>query len=150
MNHHQQIEQLLYLYAERIDLGDFKAVADLFRHASIVDPGGSTVAKGFEQVLTLYQQSTRIYDDNHTPHTQHVTTNIIIDVEPQGQTATARSCFTVFQSLPDFPLQAIIAGRYHDTFEQVEQHWRFTKRVMRPELLGDLSRHLLANLPDNL
>jgi hypothetical protein len=54
----------------------------------------------------------------------------------------ARSYFTVFQALPDFPLQPIIAGRYHDAFERVDGTWRFADRLILSDLIGDLSRHL--------
>lgn len=140
------IENLLYTYAERIDLGDLEGVADLFTHGMIRAAGAEGAIKGRDAVLALYQGSTRIYEDNGTPHTKHVTTNVIIEVADDRSEASARSYFSVFQSLPDFPLQAIIAGRYHDRFERVEGHWRFSERVMMPELFGDLSRHLLIDL----
>lgn len=141
----RQIENLLHTYAERIDLGDFEGVADLFAHAVITTPGAEPGPGGREAALATYQQSTRLYEDG-TPKTKHVTTNSIIEVDSVGRTATARSYFTVFQRLDDFPLQPIIAGRYHDRFECVDGVWRFTERVMLPELLGDLSRHLLFDL----
>jgi hypothetical protein len=60
-----------------------------------------------------------------------------------GQTAQAWSKFTVFQALPDFPLQAIIAGQYRDSFVCRDSLWSFQRREMCPQLYGDLSRHLL-------
>ncbi len=144
-SHEREIENLLYTYAERIDLGDLEGVADLFEHAVITTPGVEPGPGGRDAALETYRRSTRLYDDG-TPKTKHVTTNVIIEVDEAGQTATARSYFTVFQRLDDFPLQAIIAGRYHDRFERVDGHWCFTERMMLPELLGDLSRHLLFDL----
>lgn len=145
MDDARQIENLLYTYAERIDLGDFEGLAELFNHAVITSPqGGET--KGSEAVLAMYQNSTRIYPDNGTPHTKHVTTNPIIEVD--DDTATCRSYFTVLQSLPDLPLQPIISGRYHDEFEKVDEQWRFSKRTMLPELFGNLSQHLLFDASD--
>ena len=140
MDDARQIENLLYTYAERIDLGDFEGIAELFTHALITSPqGGET--KGYDAVLALYQESTRLYSDNGTPHTKHVTTNPIIEVD--GDKATCRSYFTVLQSLPELHLQPIISGRYHDEFEKVDGKWRFSQRTMLPELFGDLSQHLL-------
>jgi len=40
------------------------------------------------------------------------------------------------------PLQAILCGRYHDAFERVGGAWRFADRLILPDLVGDLSRHL--------
>jgi len=141
----REIENLLYSYAERIDLGDFEGVADLFEHAVITSPGAEPGPSGRDAALEIYRRSTRLYPDG-TPKTKHVTTNSIIEVDEGSGTATARSYFTVLQRLDDFPLQVIIAGRYHDRFERAEGRWRFSERMMLPELLGDLSRHLLYEL----
>jgi len=142
------IENLLYLYAERIDAGDFEGVAELFTHGRIEASPGARPARTFEgrdEVLALYRASTRLYDDG-TPRTKHVTTNAFIEVEPGGTRASARSGFTVFQQVGDTPLQPIICGRYQDTFHVVDGRWWFDTRVMRIDLLGDLSRHLLYAL----
>jgi len=144
-SHEREIENLLYTYAERIDLGDFEGVADLFAHAVITSPGAERGPGGREAALETYRRSTRLYADG-TPKTKHVTTNAIIEVDEEAGTATSRSYFTVFQRLDDFPLQPIIAGRYHDRFERVDGGWRFAERMMLPEMLGDLSRHLLFEL----
>jgi len=142
------IENLLYLYAERIDAGDLEGVADLFTHGRIhASPGASPVRtfEGRDAVLTLYRASTRLYEDG-TPRTKHVTTNAFIEIEPSGTRASARSGFTVFQQVGDTPLQPILCGRYADTFHSIDGHWRFDTRLMQIDLVGDLSRHLLYAL----
>ena len=142
-----EIESLIHLYAERIDRGDFEGVADLFADAVIRAPGRAAGARGREAVQALYESTTRRYPDDGTPHTQHVTSNVRVEVDEAADRASARSCFTVLQALPDLPLQPIIAGRYHDQFERVDGRWRFSERLMLPDLYGDLSRHLLVDLP---
>ena len=144
----REIENLLYTYAERIDLGDLDGVAELFTHGRVAaspDASPDQVAEGRDGVLALYRGSTRIYDDG-SPHTRHVTTNSIIEVAAGGNTAAARSYYTVFQQLEDFPLQPIIAGRYHDSFQRLAGSWWFDTRIMIVDLVGDLSRHLLYEL----
>lgn len=144
------IENLLYLYAERIDAGDLPGVADLFargRIRSVPDAPAEATAEGREQVLRLYQQATRLYEDG-TPRTRHVTTNAIIDVDELAGTATARSTYTVFQQTDALPLQPIISGRYEDTFHRIEGTWWFDTRIMRVDLVGDLSHHLLYPLSE--
>jgi hypothetical protein len=42
----------------------------------------------------------------------------------------------------DGVLQPVIAGRYHDRFECVDGKWRFSERIIHPDLQGDLSRHM--------
>ena len=142
-DNHRQIELLLYQYADRIDAGDLEGVAALFAHGELKAQAGSPGVTGHDAVLALYQHSTRLYPDNGTPHTKHVVSNVVIETSNCGLKATARSYFTVYQSLPDFPLQAIIAGRYNDEFEYVDGVWRFKIRRILAELFGDLSRHLL-------
>lgn len=142
------IENLLYTYAERIDAGDLEGLAELFAHGRIqasADAPAEKAVAGRDAVLALYRASTRIYPDG-SPHTRHLTSNAIIEVATGGQTAKARSCYTVFQQVDDFPLQPIIAGRYHDTFQLLDGRWFFDTRIMLVDLIGDLSRHLLYEL----
>lgn len=142
------IENLLHTYAERIDAGDLEGVADLFAHGRIAPapdtPPGEGIV-GRDAVLGLYRGTTRLYEDG-TPRTKHVTSNSIIEVDEPSVTASARSYFTVFQALDDFPLQPIISGRYRDTFRRIDDVWWFDTRVMLVDLKGDLSRHLLIDL----
>ena len=144
----RQIENLMYTYAERIDAGNLEGVAELFTHGRIVAspeaPVETTVA-GRDEVLGMYQGSTRLYPCG-TPRTKHVTTNAIIEADDGAGTGTARSYYTVFQQLDDFPLQPIITGRYHDTFQRIDGEWWFDTRIMLVDQLGDLSRHLLFEL----
>jgi 3-phenylpropionate/cinnamic acid dioxygenase small subunit len=141
------IANLLFTYAERIDLGDYEGLADLFAHAEITADGRDTPTRGRDEVLAMYTASTRKYD-NGTPRTKHVTTNLIVEVDEGGETATCRSYFTVMQAVPGtLALQPVIAGRYHDRFERVDGTWRFTRRHMIVDLVGDLSQHLLFAYP---
>ena len=144
----REIENLLYTYAERIDAGDFEGVADLFAHGRILAaadaPPEGTFA-GRDRVLALYRGSTRLHADG-TPHARHLTTNAIIEVDEPAGTGAARTSYTVLQQTGDQPLQPIITGRYHDTFQRLEGRWWFDTRIMLVDLVGDLSRHLLIDL----
>jgi hypothetical protein len=136
------IERIVYGYAERVDAGDFAGLAELFQHATYKgggpdDPG----VVGAAAVLAIQERMVRRYPDG-TPRTKHVTTNLVVDTDEDAGTASARSYFTVLQQVDDFPLQAVIAGRYHDRFEHVDGEWRLTERVIFCDLIGDLSHHL--------
>ena len=62
-------------------------------------------------------------------------------------TATARSLVTVLQAVaPDFPLQAVLAGRYHDRFTWTVDGWAWVERRMTITLRGDTSRHSVHQL----
>jgi len=137
---------LVHRYAELIDNGDLEGVAELFRHGCIRAPAHDGIAQGYDQVLAMYRRSTRIYPQTGTPCTQHVVGNPIIDWAVNADEPEMRSRFTVFQAAEDFPLQPIIAGRYHDRFQRLEGKWWFKERIMQVELVGDLRRHLLYDL----
>ena len=141
-----EIENLLYLYAEAIDAGDFEAIGQLFSKGKMFGTDGAVSGEGSDGVRAIYDRSTKVFEDG-TPKTQHVTTNAIFEFSEGGRSAQVRSRFTVFQALPDFPLQPIITGHYADTFAYTDADgWHFTERRMRTVLLGDLSRHLKYEL----
>jgi len=148
----RQIENLLYTYALRIDAGDLDGVADLFAHGRILgqeDGPPETVFEGPAGVRAMYEMATRLYPDDGTPKTKHVTTNAIIEVDDRAGTATAHSSYLVTQATPDLPLQVIITGHYRDTFHRLEDPedpdataWWFESRTMYVDQVGDLSHHL--------
>ena len=141
-----EITDLLYAYAERIDAGDFAGVAELFSEGEISFTGFSQVRRGRDEVLAMYEASTRRYADG-TPRTKHVVSNVIVEVDDRAGSAAARSYFTVLQAVPGtLPLQPVIAGRYHDTFDRDAAGWRFTTRRMTVDLVGDLGAHMLFDL----
>lgn len=139
------IENLLYTYAERIDGGDLDGVAELFTHGRIEAMPGQ-VFEGRDGARSMYEFSTRLYPDDGTPRTRHITTNAIVEVDEEAGTATARSSYTVVQATDELPLQPIIVGRYHDTFHRVDGAWCFDTRTMFVDLTGDLSHHLKFDL----
>jgi len=52
----------------------------------------------------------------------------------------------VLQKAGDAPLRPIITGHYRDEFEKVDGEWRFTRRHMGIDQIGDLSLHLLIDI----
>jgi 3-phenylpropionate/cinnamic acid dioxygenase small subunit len=145
MDDHRAIEALLYRYAELIDAGDFAGIGKLFARGRVVATSVNAVFNGAAEVQGMYETATRRYPCG-TPRTQHVMSNVCITLDEDGRGADAGLRFTVFQALEDFPLQAIIAGRYHDRFAKDSTGWHFVERRIQPELVGDLSRHLLIEL----
>jgi 3-phenylpropionate/cinnamic acid dioxygenase small subunit len=135
-----EIENLLYEYQARLDAGDLEGMAALFEHAVMSADSVETTWTGAQQVLGLYRQIFRIYEDG-SPHTTHTTLNPIISVDAEDGTATCRSVYVVYQQVDDFPLQPIITGRYHDTFERIDGSWRFASRKFIAGLQGDLRAH---------
>ena len=140
------IKALIYRYAHNIDNGDLEGAAALFVNGKLVatDAEGAAVdIVGAAAVRALYQSYTRLYEDDGTPHTLHMTTNVLVDVAEVEASASASSYAMVFQALPDFPLQPIIGVRYRDHFVKSGEQWQFAERRIETYLHGDLSRHLL-------
>lgn len=141
-----QIQNLIHRYAELIDLGRFDALGELLGQAEVGSgdrPGSLT---GADAVTAMFTATTRRYEDG-TPRTKHVTTNLILEIDDDGATATCRSYFTVLQSVPTLALQPIVAGRYHDRFVREGTTWRFAERRFFIDLVGDTSQHQLVPLP---
>ena len=137
---HEAIRNLLGLYCERMDAGDWDGLGDLFADAVLVDEHGAEAARGREGVRAMYA-ATRTYDGS--PRTRHLTTNTVIEVDDGAGTATARSAYVVLQATDALPLQPIITGRYRDRFARgADGAWRFVERSFSVDLLGDLSHHL--------
>jgi hypothetical protein len=137
------IENLIAEYAEFVDRGDFAGLGLLLADATFGGEGDAAV-HGREAIERTFRVMVRVYDDG-TPRTKHVTTNVHIEVDDEGGTATARSYVTVFQALPELLLQPIVAGRYRDRFVRQDGTWRFVERRFTTDLVGDVSRHLLVD-----
>ncbi|HZR15422.1 MAG TPA: nuclear transport factor 2 family protein [Acidimicrobiia bacterium] len=138
MRDHDEIERLLYAYAERLDLGDLDGVAALFEHATWRTAVRTDVLRGREQVRHAYD-GVILYDG--IPRTKHVITNVAITVGG-ADVASSRCAFTVLQACPGLALQPVLAGRYHDEFGRVDGTWHFTDRLILPDITGDLSHHM--------
>jgi hypothetical protein len=136
----QAITALVYRYAELIDAGDLDGLAALFEHATWGAGTRSERLHGTEEVRRGYR-GVILYEDG-TPRTKHVMTNLVIELDDAAARAAARSYFTVLQATDGIPLQPIIAGRYEDEFQKVNGVWRFSERIIHPDLQGDLSKHM--------
>jgi 3-phenylpropionate/cinnamic acid dioxygenase small subunit len=89
----------------------------------------------------MFHRTVIIHPDG-TPRTQHVVSNLVVEVADDRASAAARSYVTVFQALPDAPLRPIAAGRYADRFVRRDDGWRFAARTVDIRLVGDVGRHL--------
>lgn len=140
------IKKQIYRYADFLDRGDLASVAALFeggRLIALMEGGTESEIVGEQAIHNMYRSFTRLYADNGTPHTLHMTSNIMVEVEEGGLIASARSYAVVFQAVDDLPLQPIIGVRYYDKFSKTSGSWAFSERKIESYLIGDLSRHLL-------
>jgi len=135
----RSIRGLILAYCARLDAGDFDGVAALFARGTFRSPAGTHLV-GSDAVRRMYE-SVIVYADG-TPRTKHVLGTVLVDVDRGAGVATARSHFTVYQQAAARPLQAVLAGRYHDRFVRADGAWWFEERMVRPDLEGDLSHHM--------
>jgi SnoaL-like domain len=133
------INNLVFSYAELFDLGDFDSAIGLFEHAAVSVAGWDFQARG-PAVRSLLTETVRLHDG--VPSTKHIVANVIVEIEPDGLSASARSYYVALQARPDLPLQPILAGRWHDKLEKVDGRWRFVDRVIHGDLMGDISHHI--------
>lgn len=133
------VHRLIAEYAELVDAGDFAGVGALFAEAVFV--GRWSPIRGADGVEKMLTETVIRYEDG-TPRTHHATSNLLVDLDEEAGTGAARSYVTVFQALPDFPLQAVATGRYRDRFVRRDGRWHFAERRVHIHLVGDVSRHL--------
>lgn len=139
------VPHLLGRYAEAIDGGDLGGASELFAHATITSEVEEREVTGADAARAPFESRIRLCPDG-APHTKHATTNLVLEVGDENGTGTCRSYVTVFQAADELPLQPVFSGHYHDTFERVDDVWRFSRRHMLTDHVGDLSRHLLKPL----
>ncbi|NIJ10860.1 hypothetical protein FHU38_001204 [Saccharomonospora amisosensis] len=132
----EEIWRTLCAYCEAIDTADFEGVARLWEHGTwpFADESGSEPARRWLADHVI------LYDGR--PHTKHQLTNAVIDVDDEAGTASFTSYASIWQALPDFPLQPIIYARFNGTFERVDGRWWWRTLELIPDLVGDTSRHV--------
>jgi hypothetical protein len=111
------------------------------------DGPAETVFAGVARVRQMYEMATRLYEDDGTPKTKHLTTNVALHVDEDAGTAHGSAYYCVTQATPELPLQVIVTGRYRDTFHRVDGTWWFDTRIMYVDQVGDTSQHLKFSPP---
>jgi ketosteroid isomerase-like protein len=135
-----EITALVNSYALLLDGGDMDAVAALFAHATWRSAPEGHVLRGVEEIRPVYEQ---LKSQEGDPRTKHLLTNLTVEVEPGASTAAAHCYWTVLQNVgPGRPITIILSGQYTDTFEKVDDTWRFADRLITVDLTGDASAHV--------
>ncbi len=128
------ITRLMTEYARLIDSARFAEVAELFRDAEWFGQ------VGYDAVLEWFRTKVVLYDGS--PRTQHLVTNIDVEVGDDGTTASAHSYITVLHQIePGTAPEIITSNYYDDVFVKVDGTWRFRTRRITRRLVGDMDRH---------
>lgn len=135
-----RIRNLLGTYCDRIDLGDYEGVGELFGSDGVLaTEDGTVLARGGSAIADFYRGMIQLHDG--APRTKHVVANTVL--EEQAGSVTARSSYVVLQATRGLPLQPIIAGRYVDRFERDgDAGLRWVERRFVADLAGHLSDHI--------
>ena len=119
-------------YAQYIDLGDARKVADLFAEDGVWQTSTSTYtgAEEIQSALRAFQESAGVV--------RHVITNQLVTLISERR-ATGVSYFTLYvaQDRGDgkpasLAGQPIMVGVYEDEYVLTKAGWRFARRVSRP------------------
>jgi hypothetical protein len=125
----------VHRYCELFDTGQFDEFAAQFAHGQWhrAEPGAEATRQWIEEWVLTY---------DGRPGTQHLTTNLIVEVDEGAGTATASSYITVIQGVEGFPMQPIFGGRYKDRFERRGGEWVWLERKVLSDVRGDTSHHV--------
>jgi hypothetical protein len=141
----QQIERLIHEYAHRFDAAQFDEFAALFTDGTLTLTGIAPPATGAEAVRATIEQLVILYEGS--PRTNHIMSNVMIDIDAGGQIARARTYVQILQAVRGLPLQIIATGIYSDRFAKRGEEWTFAERTSVGSLVGDVSHHLRLPRP---
>ena len=130
-----EITALVNSYGSLLDQGDIDGVVGLFEHSTWrSDPQGS-VLRGSSEVRPVYEQLLAALGSMRT---KHLLTNLTVEVDEEGTTASSHCYWTVLQNTePGVTVDVTLSGQYTDRFEKVEGTWRFTDRLITTDLFGN-------------
>ncbi|QXC63028.1 nuclear transport factor 2 family protein [Aquihabitans sp. G128] len=137
-----RIRNLLGLYCERIDAGDFAGVGELFARGELAagDLDAPAFVRGAEAIGAFYAKGAKLHDGS--PRTKHLVVDTIFEEPAADGTVVVRSSYLVLQAAEGFPLQPLVTGRYVDRFARDDAGaWHFARRHFALDLVGDLSQH---------
>ncbi len=123
-----QIRRTLGAYSQRCDDGRFDEWSDLFTEDARMCVGGQ-VTEGRQAIRAAMAA---MQPDG--ARGKHITANSLIDVDVDGDTATAATDYVFVRRGPD-GLAIVAAGRYHDRLVRQGSQWRFSDRTVTQ--LGD-------------
>jgi uncharacterized protein (TIGR02246 family) len=122
MSDKEEIRELLARYCFALDADEFEAMAALFTPDGVWETAFGT---GTGRAGIVAQARSIAKGDR--PRRVHLTTNIVIELD--GDTATARSNWVLFQNTPNGPAIGS-GGAYFDRLVKVDGAWFFRHRTI--------------------
>lgn len=138
----QEITNLANSYIEHVDARNYDALGKLFANGSLqfVSPSQepSKVLQGPENVQRFFERS--LSKNEKDEFGRHLLTNLIIDVNSNGDQAKLR-CYSIglrFKS--GDPVQVLGAGRYEDEYAKIDDVWYLTKKTINLDAMNNLGQ----------
>jgi len=122
----QEIQDMLYAYADFIDKKEFDRLRDIFAEDAYIDYSafGGSVGNREETIQFLKEAMAETF-----PNTQHLNANMQIKIE--GDHATGRvMCFNPMEmNMPDGGTHVFMLGLWYvDKYVRTERGWRIQER----------------------
>jgi ketosteroid isomerase-like protein len=136
MSDADEITTLVHSYARLLDSGDVNGVAALFEHSTWRTLPNGSILRGTVEVRPVFED---LVAQDRSRHTKHLITNLSVHVEPGATTASSHCRWTVLQGMPGGPISITLSGQYTDTFEKVDNRWRFSDRLITTDLTREPS-----------
>lgn len=135
MSDRDELTALVHSYARMVDGGDLDGVVALFEDSTWRSLPNGSVLRGAE-VRPVYEQ---LLAGDDAPRTKHLITNLTVTVAPGAATASSHCYWTVVEGRPGGSIGIALSGQYTDTFEKVDDRWRFADRLITVDLTGQQS-----------
>jgi hypothetical protein len=129
------ITALVHSYGLLLDAGDVDGVVSLFEHAAWRGDPNMEPLRGSAAVRPVYEQLLAVLGSLKT---KHLLSNLTVEVEEGGTTASSHCYWTVLQNTqPGAAIEVTLSGQYTDRFEKVDGTWRFADRLITTDLFGN-------------
>jgi hypothetical protein len=130
---HEAIRQLLYTYSFYLDRREYSKLGELLAASTFeldwdTEDEHTGLIRGREEIEGFYAD----HQAERRP-SRHVITNAVIEIDPDGRTASAYSYLTSIGHPPE-PPAVMLNGRYEDRFEKIDGIWRYTQKYCVMEL----------------
>jgi SnoaL-like domain len=140
-----EIERQIYQMGYYLEDGNFEAVSELLADATFgADILGRGAFRGREEIRRQYERTNVTYADRGRA-TKEIYSNILVELDLEGDRATSVTSYTVAQQPPGDSFGLIVAGRYEDEWRRVDGMWRWSDRYIKVQYRNNLDRHMHAD-----
>ncbi|RLA41869.1 MAG: hypothetical protein DRR06_06940 [Gammaproteobacteria bacterium] len=128
----EAIRDLLSAYCFHVDDGEYDEWAALFAEDATLEAGALATCQGRAEIKAFIVAAV----GGDVPARKHCTMNAMIQVN--GDKATANSYIIVVRADDKGGIVNSLAGRYQDELVRQGGDWKFQKRIICMDILGDL------------